>query len=302
MTIRKPTHALLAAAAVPLLALTACGSDDPLGPADTDEGAIIVGSQLYYSNTIIAEAYAQRLEAGGYEVQREFEIGQREVYMPELEQGAIDVFPEYSGNLLQYLDPESEASSTEEIQQALAEALPEGLVPLAPAEATDQDSYVVTSEFAQEHDLRSVEDLAGVDEDLRIAANSEFETRPYGPGGLREVYGVEVTLLPVEDSGGPLTLRALLDGDVQIADIYSADPAIEANDLVVLEDPQHLVLPQNVVPVVSEDLSDDVAALIEEVNAALTQEQLLALNARSVEEQAAPETIAGDWLAEQGLA
>ncbi|OSM42953.1 MULTISPECIES: ABC transporter substrate-binding protein [unclassified Nesterenkonia] len=300
--------ALVSAALLGLaaLALSACGAEDPLADGGDDDagaegGALVVGSQQYYSNTIIAELYAQRLEAGGHEVDRQFDIGQREVYMPELEAGDIDVFPEYAGNLLQYVDAEAEASDLEEILAGLEQSLPEGISALEPAEATDQDSFVVTAEFAQEHQLRSVGDLANVDEDLRIAANSEFETRPYGPEGLQEVYGVEVTLVPVEDSGGPLTVQALLDGDVQVADIYSADPAIEENGLVMLEDPEDLVLPQNILPLVSDSVGDDAAALIEEVTAELTQEELNGLNAVSVDDQASAADVAADWLAEKGL-
>ena len=294
-----------AIAAIAALALTACGSDDPLGGGSEEdgsaaEGTLVVGSQQYYSNTIVAELYAQVLEDAGYDVEREFEIGQREVYMPELEAGEIDVFPEYTGNLLQYLDGDSEASTSEEVEAELETALPEGLTVLAPAEATDQDSYTVTAEFAEENGLESIADLAEL-EDLTIVSNSEFETRPYGPQGASEVYGAEISLLAVEDSGGQLTLNALLDGEAEIANIYTADPAIEENDLVVLEDPEELILPQNLFPLVSENVDEQAQTLLEELSAALNQEELLELNARSVDEQASAEEVASAWLQEQGL-
>ena len=84
-----------ACAGVLALSLAACGGqEDPLtGSNGKDTGTIVIGSQQYYSNTIIAEIYAQALESEGYTVQREFEIGQREVYASELEDGNIDVFP-----------------------------------------------------------------------------------------------------------------------------------------------------------------------------------------------------------------
>lgn len=300
---------LLAFAGIALLAVTACGGGgDPLEngeEADIEEGEdgeIVIGSQAYYSNTIIAEIYAQVLEREDYQVSREFEIGQREVYLPELESGAIDVFPEYTGNLLDHLDGDEEAQDSEEVYAALSEALPEDLQILGYAEATDQDSYVVTSEFAEEHGLSTVGDLADVDQDLRIAANSEFETRPYGIQGLADTYGVEITLVPVEDSGGPLTLGALLDGDVEVADIYSADPAIEENDLVILEDTESLVLPQNVVPVVASSLDDGAREAIDEIQAVLTQDALLEINAYSQSSQGSPAEVAEWWLGEQGLA
>ncbi|WP_159549149.1 ABC transporter substrate-binding protein [Citricoccus sp. K5] len=307
-------RSLLVLAAVSAVALTGCGSSDPLGGGASGSaggesgdgggagGAIVIGSQQYYSNEIISELYAQALEAEGFTVEREYQIGQREVYLPELESGAIDVLPEYSGNLLQYYDAESTASTPEDIHAALAEVLPENLRALEPAEATDQDSYNVTREFAEEHSLTTLADLQNVDEPLMVAANSEFETRPYGPEGLKEVYGVDVSLVPVEDSGGPLTVKALVDGDVQLADIYSADPSIQTQDLVTLEDPENLVLPQNVTPIVSEAVDEEAAAVIEEVNAQLSAEELIDLNRQSVEDQASSADLATAWLAEQGLA
>ncbi|MGM7669542.1 ABC transporter substrate-binding protein [Microbacterium sp. A93] len=308
----RPPHAarrsLLAVAAVSALALTGCGSSDPLGGGEStgnDGGgsaeAIVIGSQQYYSNEIIAELYAQALEAGGYTVEREYQIGQREVYLPELESGAIDLLPEYGGNLLQYYDAESTATTPDEIQDALGEALPEGLRALPQAEATDQDSYNVTRAFAEEHSLVSLADLQSVDGALSVAANSEFETRPYGPEGLSEAYGVDVTVVPVEDSGGPLTVKALVDGDVQLADIYSADPSIETEDLVTLEDPENLILPQHVTPIASEDVDEEAAAVIDQVNAKLTADELIGLNRQSVQDQASSADLAAAWLTEQGL-
>src|SRR5699024_1300045 len=78
------------------------------------------------------------------------------------------------------------------------------------------DSYVVTQEFADEWDLETVEDLDKVTEPLTLGANSEAESRPNGPEGLAETYGIEVGFSPIEDSGGPLTVKALQDGDVQM--------------------------------------------------------------------------------------
>ena len=277
------------------------GGSDGGGAAGGAGGTLVVGSQAYYSNEIIAELFAQVLEAGGYTVERQFQIGQREVYVPELENGSLDVLPEYLGNLLQHYQPDAPSASPEEIRSALGEALPDSLRVLDFAEASDQDSYTTTSAFAQEHSLTTIADLAGI-ADLKIAANSEFEVRPYGPEGAKSIYGVDVTVVPVEDSGGPLTVQALTSGDVQLADIYTADPAIAANDLVVLEDPESMILPQNVVPLVTEKVDEAAAAAIGTVIEQLTADDLVAMNQRSVEEQANSATIATDWLVEKGLA
>jgi len=308
-----PLRIFALAAAAATLALAGCASSDPLGstpatspgtssPASSAPAtALVVGSQQYYSNEIIAELYAQALEDAGYTIERQYQIGQREAYMPEIESGAIDVFPEYSGNLLQYLDKETTATSPIEVVNALPDALPDGLRPLLAAEATDQDSYNVTMEFAQQYGVVSLDDLAKVPGPLKVAANSEFATRPYGPPGLKKFYGIDVEVVPVEDSGGPLTVKALKDGTVQAADIYSADPAIAANGFVTLTDPKNMILPQNVVPIVSSKVDDAAAEVIEGVNRRLSTAELVALNSRSVQEQASSAVIAKDWLAKEGL-
>ncbi|WP_193103685.1 ABC transporter substrate-binding protein [Brachybacterium sp. FME24] len=317
MRIHSSRRHLLGAIGIGGVALgaAACGASDPFEEGgDTggeggsgsdggaaDSGTVVVGSQAYYSNEIIAELFAQSLEAAGLTVDRQYQIGQREVYMPELENGALDVLPEYTGNLLQHYDSEATSASPEEIHTAADEALPDGLRLLPFADATDQDSYTTTAAFAEANSLTTIADLAGVEEDLKIAANSEFEVRPYGPEGVKEVYGVDVTVVPVEDGGGPLTVQALTDGDVQLADLYTSDPAIVANDLVPLEDPESLILPQNVVPVVSEKVDADAEAAITAVIEALSADDLIELNRQSVEEQSSSADIATAWLAEKGL-
>jgi osmoprotectant transport system substrate-binding protein len=285
-------------------ALAGCSSSSPLdsgSSASTDSKTIVVGSQQYYSNEIIAELYAQVLEKDGFDVKRNFNIGQREVYLPQLQKGAIDVMPEYSGNLLQYYDKNSTAKTESEIASGLKDALPKGLRALDAAEATDQDSYTVTKEFSDKYDVTSLADLSKVKDPLTVGANSEFQTRPYGPKGLKSEYGVDVDFKAVEDSGGALTVKALKDGTVQLADIYSADPSIKANDFVSLKDPKNLILPQNVTPVVSSKVSDKAAADIDKVSKVLTTDALISLNTKSTTDKEKASTIAKDFLQKEGL-
>lgn len=299
---RRTSRLALALVAASALTLSACGdSEDPLSSGGDDGDTVVIGSQAYYSNEIIAEIYAQALEAEDIDVDRQFQIGQREVYLPEIENGSLDLFPEYTGPLLLALDPEATATRPDEVYAALGEALPDGLRLLEQSPATDQDSYVVTKEFAEKWDITTIEDLAKVTDPIVFGANSEAESRPNGPKGLKKTYGVDVTFTPIEDSGGPLTVKALKDGDIQVGLIYTADPSIKKNDLVTLEDTKGLFLASAVVPVASDDVSDDAAAVIDEISAAMTPEDLIALNARSVEEKLSPEVIAKDWLEDKGL-
>ena len=300
-----------------LLALGACSDTDPFAvdraSGGYSGGPIIIGSQQYYSNEIIAELYAQMMEKVGLSVTREYQIGQREVYLPELEAGKIHVIPEYGGNLLEYYSKTSASGSptaatasrtagdTASIQDTLLRTLPHSLTVLNPAEATDQDSLTVTKATARAHSLTSIGDLASLGRPVTIAANSEFTTRPYGPKGLKAVYGVDASVTPVEDSGGPLTVKALTDGTVDVADIYSSDPAIGVKDLVILSDPQMLILPQNVTPLVSASLPAIAATAINRVSALLTPDELRSLNQRSTGEKLSSKVIATDWLTSKKL-
>ena len=297
----RRTLTLAAAFASTALGLSACGTVESLeGRSNMDASTIIVGSQDYYSNEIIAEAYAQALEGAGFTVERQLRIGQREVYMPEIEAGAIDVFPEYTGNLLQYLNQNASAHTSEEVYSALQTALPMGLRALDQAPAADQDSYVVTADFAQAHSLTSIGDLAGAGA-LTLGGNSELQTRPYGPTGLSDLYGVTVNFTPIEDSGGPLTVKALKDGDIQLANIYSSDPALADGTLQVLDDPKGLFLASHVVPLASSRVTDDAAAVINRVSEALDAQDLVEMNRASTVEQKSASQIAHDWLIAEGL-
>ena len=136
-----------------------------------------------------------------------------------------------------------------------------------------------------------------VDDGLVLGGAPELEERPYGPTGLKEVYGVDVTF----NATGDTTVDELVAGTIQVANVYSADPLIETKDLVTLEDPEGLVLASNVVPVVSADIADEIADVINAVSAALTPEGLVALNVQSTVDQMSSEDIAAAWLSENGL-
>jgi len=281
------------------LALSGCAAGDPLDPG-TDGGdaeTIVIGSQAYYSNEIIAEIYAQALENAGFTVERDFSIGQRDAYLPALESGEVDLFPEYTGNLLQFYDPETTATTPEDVYAALQDALPEGLEVLEQSSATDQDSYNVTAAFAAEQDLSSLADLAAVTVPLTLGGAPELEERPYGPMGLLEKYGVSVAF----NATGDTTVEDLLAGTINLANVYSADPRIQTEDLVTLADPEGLFLASNVVPLVNSEIAGEIAEIIDAVSAALTPEGLVALNVQSTVDQRSPEDIAKAWLTEHGL-
>jgi osmoprotectant transport system substrate-binding protein len=281
------------------LALTACGSD----PTEGDKSAsdtITVGSAAFPENEIIAEIYAQALETKGVKVKKKLNIGAREAYIPALKNGEIDLLPEYTGNLLTYLDKTATATSAEDVQAALADALPANLTILDAAPGEDKDSLNVTADFSQKEGVKSIADLKKV-KGLKLAANPEFKERAYGIPGLEKVYGITgVKFTAISDNGGPATLKALLDGKVDVVDIYSTTPSIIANKLVTLEDPESLIAAQNVVPLINKKkASSKVTDVINEVSKALTTKELLELNEKNQgEDKTAPAELAKEWVAE----
>jgi osmoprotectant transport system substrate-binding protein len=296
----KGRLAVGAAAVGAALALSGCASGDPLdtgtGDASANSETIVVGSQAYYSNEIIAEIYAQALENAGFEVERQFQIGQRDAYLTAIESGEVDLFPEYTGNLLQFYSPDTTATTADDVYVELADALPEGLTVLDQASATDQDSYNVTADFASANSLVSLSDLAGVS-DLKLGGNAELEERPYGPAGLQDAYGATVTFTATGDT----TVDALVAGTINIANVYSADPRIQTENLVTLTDPEGLFLASNVVPLVNADIAASIADVINAVSAKLTPEGLVALNVHSTVDKMSSDDIARAWLSENGL-
>jgi osmoprotectant transport system substrate-binding protein len=294
--------------AIGALALTGCSSGNPLESGDTggsrsSDNSIIVGSAAFAENEIIAQIYTQALNENGIKATIKPSIGQRDVYLAALKDGSIDLIPEYTGNLLQHYDAESTVSSSDDVYAALSDALPSGFAVLDMAKAEDKDSYNVTKEFSEKNNVKSLADLAGVSEPLTVAANPEFDQRPYGIPGLEKVYGVTATLLPIADSGGPNTLKALLDGQAQIADIYSTTPSIKANDLVTLDDPKNLIVAQNVVPLINKKkASERVSSVLNTVQASLTTSDLISMNTLSSGDQKeSAKQIAKDWLAQKKL-
>ena len=300
MSIKKLTVG--AAVAALGLSLAACGSD----PTDGDKAAsdsITIGSAAFPENEIIAEIYAQGLEAKGVKVTNKLNIGAREIYIPALEKGTIDLLPEYSGNLLSYLDPKATATSEADIEDALDDALPDNLTVLDASKAEDKDSLNVTSEFASKNSLKTIADLKNV-KGLTLGANPEFKERAYGIPGLEKVYGITgIKFVPISDGGGPKTLKSLLDGDIDVADIYSTTPSILANKLVTLEDPENLIAAQQVIPLINDDKATDaVEKVLDAISAQLTTSDLLDLNSKNQgSDKTAPATLAKQWLTDKGL-
>ncbi len=300
----KRVIAGVATALAATLAVSACGDSDPLAedkPSGSSE-TITVGSANFPESQLLAEIYAQALEAKGVTVQRELDLGSREKYMDGLKDGSIDLIPEYSGVLLQFFDKEATEVEAEEVYTALQEVLPDNLIVLDKAEAEDKDAIVVTKETAEKWNLKSIEDLVPHCGEVVFGGPPEIQERPDGIPGFQKTYGCTFKSFSALEPGA-ITTKALLDGTVQAADIFTTDAAIEANDLVVLEDPKNNFAAQNVLPLINKDkASDTVKDALNAVSAKLDTESLLDLNARlNAPDKPEYADVAKEWLGEIGL-
>ncbi|MCV7225992.1 ABC transporter substrate-binding protein [Mycolicibacterium komossense] len=293
---------------VAALFLAGCGSANPLGGGaiSGDLKSITVGSADFPESKIIGEIYAQALEANGFTVGRQFGIGSRETYIPAVKDHSIDLVPEYTGNLLQYFDKQTTATTPDAVELALVRALPGDLSILTPSPANDTDTVAVSKATADKWNLKTIADLAAHSPEVKFGAPSEFETRAEGLPGLKAKYGLDIApgnFISISDGGGPATVRALTDGTVTAADIFSTSPAIPQNNLVVLEDPKNNFLAANVVPLVSsQKMSDQLKTVLDAVSAKLTTQGLIELN-EAVEGNKGvdPDEAAKKWVQDNGF-
>jgi osmoprotectant transport system substrate-binding protein len=310
MTRKQPLAA--AGLGILLTLLAACGggeTTDPLGnssgsPAASDSagGPVVVGSANFTESQILGELYSQALVAKGVQSSTKPNIGSREVYIKALEEGTISVVPEYTGNLLLYFDKEATAKTAAEVEAALPEALPSELKVLKSSPAADQDVYVVTKEFSETNGVASLADLAKVADKVILGGPSELETRAYGPEGLKSLYGVTIKQFQPYDAPAVKT-KDLLDGKISLATYFTTESVIADNGFVMLEDPKAMILPQNVIPLVRSEVADNatVVSTLEAVQAALTTDELTALNKKVDTDRQDPDQVAEEWLKAKGL-
>jgi osmoprotectant transport system substrate-binding protein len=279
--------------------------DDTAAEEPVDRGSITVGSADFDENEIVASMYAEVLEDAGYTVDRQFLFGNRELYFSALEGGDLDLVPEYIGSAVVFLsggdmEPTDDAGETTDMLRELVAE--EGLEVLEPADATNANGFVVTAETAEEYDLAAISDLEGVSEELVLGGPPECPERPLCLLGLQEVYGLDFAEFQPLDVGGPVTVQALADGDIDVGLLFTTDESIAINDWVLLEDDQGLQPAENLVPVIRADVvNDEIRDLLNAISDALTTEDLTALNRRVRFDGEDPADVAVDWLEENGL-
>ena len=302
---------LTGATAVAALALAACGANNnPTAPpagggggstgSAGGSGSITVGSADFSESQVLGEIYAGAIKAKGVSVTSKPNIGSRDVYIKALQDGSIDIVPEYTGSLLTFLKGTAPSQDPDAVYTALKSTLPADLVVLDKSTAEDKNSMVVTKDTQAKYSLKSIADLAAHQADITVAAPPEFQTRQQGLVGLKSEYSfTPANFLPLK---GAAIVNALKNGQAQAANIFSTDPSIPANGFVTLEDPKLLFGSDNVVPLLRKDkVNDTITAALNAVSAKIDTATLTDLVKQVDVDKKDASAVAKDFLSKNGL-
>jgi osmoprotectant transport system substrate-binding protein len=298
----------LVTALVLSMALVACAprGDQAATSAAEPSESLVVASFDFDESRLLAEIYSQALEAAGVRVERQLDLGPRELVLPALQQGLVDLVPEYLGSALAALDPAGEApADTGQAHQRLASALDRwDVTVLTPAEAQNQNVVVVPDDLAARHGLVTISDLGPLARRLRLAGPPECPQRRHCLPGLRDVYGLSFAQF-VAVEGGRQVRRAMEDDVADAGVLFSTDGLLGEPGLTVLADDAGLNPAENVVPVVRRPALDRfgpvVAETVDRVSSHLSAESLRFGNWRVTVAGGEVTDEARGWLVRHGL-
>jgi osmoprotectant transport system substrate-binding protein len=316
-------HRLIATAAVTalMLATAACGGDSlessgaDNGSGDTgggDKGTVVVGGQDFTESQVLAAIYQKVLENEGFTVQTKL-VTTRDVYLPELSSGGVDIVPDYLAGITDYLNTEkngpdaplvssNDVDKTLEALKPLAEA--KGISILPPSDATDQNAFFVTQDFADQNSLTTLSDLAALGDPIKLGAPPDCEGRADCEGGLTKVYGLKITEIVPLDFASAQVKDAVKKGDVTMGETGTTDGTLAADGLVLLEDDKGIQPAQNLTPAVNADFlkaNPDLEDIFNQLSAALTTDDLAQMNLKVDAERQKPEDVAQQFLQDKGL-
>jgi glycine betaine/choline ABC-type transport system substrate-binding protein len=323
MSINPRRRALLALLGVLVLAfgVAACGSDDDESgdeSADTSAGLIeenpdnngielTIGSKNFTEQYILGEIYAQGLEAAGYDVKTDLNLGSEVVALKALESGEISGYPEYTSTALtSFFDfapedvPSDAQTAFEESQQDFTD---KGLVAYPPTPFSSANAVGLLSETADELGVSTVSDLEGKSQDLDLYGSPECRQRIDCLVGLEQNYGLEFNSFTPVDIG--LRYEVLDKQDADLSIVFTTDAQLfVSDDYTILEDDQGVLPAGNVIFVASQEAVDeagsDFGETIESVQSNLSLEVMQELNARVDIDKETPEEAARSYLQEFG--
>jgi osmoprotectant transport system substrate-binding protein len=308
MTLRPIAVAILAALA---LVLAACGGDDDRASSTTTVATapsgppIRIGTKDFTEQDILGELYKQALEARGFDVVLRRNIGSSELVHQALDNGVLDMYPEYVGVLLSEVHDVTERPSSADAAYRLARRVEEerGFTLLAQTPFSDANALAVTPPFAERHNLRSIGDLRRVTPRPTIGAPREFRTRFEGLIGLREVYGLRNLRYRVVQ--GHARYAALDSGEIDVGVVFTTERQLERGRYTVLDDPRNLFASGHVAPVINKMVLDAhgprLREAIDGLSARLTTSAMRRMNGAVDIDGRSPRDVAAEFLRREGL-
>ena len=294
------------------LAISACTTGGGSSPVASATGATIkIGSDGFYESRLMAEIYAQVLEANGYRVARNLGLGARAVTAAAIESGQIDLKPEYLGSGLGYYDkskPTGDPATNQKELQAILTGKGGGITVLGYTPGQDSNAFVVRSDTASQFNLKTISDLAAVASQLNWGLPPECVTNPLCGGALKDAYGIDITTLRVTNltaCDAPMA-EALNSKAIDVAELCSTQPAIAQFGFVALGDDKVTQPAENIAPIVRNDFLAKVdraafSKLLDDVSAKVTTDVLLKLGVEVAVNNKDVDTVAQAWLKEQGF-
>jgi osmoprotectant transport system substrate-binding protein len=266
---------------------------------------IIIGSTNFEEQAIVSNIWADVLEKAGYQVTVEPSLGTRDIVVPAIEKGQIDLEPDYAASLLGYLEdgkilPAAGLISTAvpADQKALASF---GVTVLPATKALDTNVFVVTKATASKDHLTTVSSLKKYASNLTLGGPPECPTFALCEPGLKKVYGLTFAGFKSLDEGGPLSVAALKNGEVQVVELDSSSGAVSTNNFVALTDNKHLEGADYIVPVIRKSVdTSGVAKALDSIDAKLTTAAITKLNLDVNNQQEQPAAVAQTWVTSVG--
>ncbi|MEO5966211.1 MAG: ABC transporter substrate-binding protein [Candidatus Limnocylindrales bacterium] len=296
---------VLALGATVLVAVAACSS----GGGSSAKPDVKIGSDSFYESKLVAEMFAQVLEADGYKVTRNLGIGARQVRQPALEQGQIDLSPEYVGSGLGFYDATKVTGDGAKNRDALTTVLKDKKISvfgISPGQ--DQNAFVVRKDTADSLKLTKMSDLAAVQDQLKWGLPPDCDANPQCKGAL-EAYGIKYPPKQREALAAcdaPIA-EALNSKGVDLAELCSTQPAIAQFGFVLLQDDKQTQPADNMTALVRDDYLAKVGdakafqALLDGVLAKLTTEELTTMGVAIAVDQKDVADVAKEFLKANGL-
>ncbi len=285
--------------------LAACGGTGSSGGGQP-KGTITVAGFNFSESSIMAGIYGKALAAKGYTVNYKLNLGSREIVEPAIEKGDIDLYPGYAATELEFVNKgkgEAGSDPAANVSKLNGYLSAKGVQGLTPSPANDQNAFAVSKAGAAKYNLKKLSDLAPVASQLTLGGPPECPTRPFCQAGLEKTYGLKFKSFKSLDAGGPLTKNALASGDIDVGLVFSSDGGIQAKNLVVLDDDKHLEAADNIVPIIRTKVAtSEVKTILDKIDAALTQTDLVAMNKSADVDKQDPDALAQTWVKQHGFA